>query len=48
MLRTKTFQNSLKDSVFSFTKACALKNIFFENFSSSKNNSISVEAVKVS
>jgi len=47
MLRTKTFWNSLKDSVFSFTKVCALKKIFLENFSISENNVISVEAVKV-
>jgi hypothetical protein len=47
MLRIKTFRNSLKDSVFSFTKICALKKIFFENFSISENNVISVEAVKV-
>jgi len=47
MLRTKTFWNSLKDSVFSFTKVCALKKMFFENFRISENNVISVEAVKV-
>jgi len=35
------------DSLFSFTKICYLKRVFFENLNISTNNWISVEAAKV-
>lgn len=41
------FHKILNDSLFTFTKCCTLKKIFFENFTIFEHNIISVQAAQV-